>query len=541
LLVFGFSRIFVRWREIVYREAMMKLSDQSTPRPVLLCILDGWGERADPRDNAILQANTPVWTRLSANAPHASLATSGLAVGLPDGQMGNSEVGHMNLGAGRVVMQDLPRIDRAISDGSLASDPKLLDAIASVSAAGGRFHLLGLLSPGGVHAHQDHLAAVARIIAGAGVGVSVHCFLDGRDTPPRSAEPFLRKFIADCAGLDIGIATVGGRYYAMDRDQRWDRVLLARDAILAGEGPRGPDALTALAVSYQAGKSDEFMLPTVIGDYRGIKDGDGLLMGNFRADRAREILHALGDPDFDPLPHRTLPHYAARLGIADYSTALAPLFPALFPAETLHDILGEVVSKAGRTQLRIAETEKYAHVTFFFNGGEEQVYALEDRILVPSPKVATYDLQPAMSAVEVTDRLVGAILSHRYDLIVVNYANGDMVGHTGMLGAAILAVETIDACLGRLESAIIAAGGTMLITADHGNAELMKDQITGEPYTAHTTGPVPLVLVNAPFGITSLEDGKLADVAPTLLSLMGLPQPAAMTGRSLIRVALDAG
>jgi 2,3-bisphosphoglycerate-independent phosphoglycerate mutase len=400
--------------------------------------------------------------------------------------------------------------------------------------------LLGLLSPGGVHAHQDHLAALARIIAGAGVGVTVHCFLDGRDTPPRSAEPFLRKFMTDIEGFDIAIGTIGGRYYAMDRDQRWDRVVLARDAILAGEGPRSPDPLTALASSYNLDKTDEFVLPTVIGDYAGIRDGDGLLMGNFRADRAREILHALADPDFSALPHRNLPNYAARLGLADYSTALAPLFPALFPAETLQAILGEVVSKAGRTQLRIAETEKYAHVTFFLNGGEEQVYPLEDRILIPSPKVATYDLQPSMSALQVTDRLVEAIGSGRYDLIVVNYANGDMVGHTGILNAAIAAVETIDACLGRLENAIIASGGTMLITADHGNAELMKDQVTGEPYTAHTTGPVPVLLVNPPAGIKTLQDGRLADVAPTLLSLMGLPQPAAMTGQSLIRADIDA-
>jgi 2,3-bisphosphoglycerate-independent phosphoglycerate mutase len=504
------------------------------PRPVLLCILDGWGHRHDKQDNAIEMARTPVWHHLLHSAPHALLETSGLAVGLPDGQMGNSEVGHMNLGAGRVVMQDLPRIDQAVADGSLARNSGLTAAIAAVKAAGGVFHLLGLLSPGGVHAHQDHLAALARIISDAGVPVRVHAFLDGRDTPPSSAEGFMRPFLADIAGHDVKIATVGGRYYAMDRDKRWDRVTLAADAIRSAKGPKADDALSAIAASYQAGKTDEFVLPTVIGDYDGIQSGDGLLMGNFRADRAREILHALADPAFTDIERAPLPAYAACLGMAEYSSELNPLFPALFPAATLSDILGEVVSKAGKRQLRIAETEKYAHVTFFFNGGEEQVYPGEDRILVPSPRVATYDLQPEMSAPEVTDKLVAAIESGTYDLIVCNYANGDMVGHTGILSAAIKAVETIDSALGRLERAIVKMGGVMLVTADHGNVEMMTDPETGEPYTAHTVGAVPVVLVNAPAGVTSLSDGRLSDVAPTLLSLLGLPQPDAMTGRSLL-------
>ncbi len=505
-----------------------------TPRPVLLCILDGWGHRHDTHDNAIEMAKTPNWHRLLAGAPHALLETSGLAVGLPDGQMGNSEVGHMNLGAGRVVMQDLPRIDQAVADGSLAKNSQLTSAIAAVKAAGGRFHLLGLLSPGGVHAHQDHLAGLAKIISDAGVPVLVHAFLDGRDTPPSSAEGFLKKFIADVAGHDVTIATVGGRYYAMDRDKRWDRVTLATDAILSGKGPKADDALKAVAASYAAGKTDEFVLPVVIGAYDGIKNGDGLLMGNFRADRAREILHALADPAFTDIERAPLPAYAACLGMAEYSSQLNPLFPALFPADKLSDILGEVVSKAGLRQLRIAETEKYAHVTFFLNGGEEQVYPGEDRILVPSPKVATYDLQPEMSAPEVTDKLVAAIESGNYDLIVCNYANGDMVGHTGILAAAIKAVETIDNALGRLSAAIEKVGGSMLITADHGNVEMMTDPETGEPYTAHTVGAVPVVLVNAPEGIDTISNGRLADVAPTVLSLMGLPQPAAMTGTSLL-------
>lgn len=513
---------------------MMKRSNNKTPRPLLLCILDGWGDRAETRDNAIKLARTPNWNRLLAEMPHGLLETSGLAVGLPDGQMGNSEVGHMNIGAGRVVMQDLPRIDRAIADGSLAANPALQDAIAAVAAAGGRFHLLGLLSPGGVHAHQDHLIALARIIAGQGVGVVLHGFLDGRDTPPASAESYLRHVITAVQGSDITIGSLSGRYYAMDRDERWDRVSLAFDAIAKGRGAAAAEPLTALAASYQAGVTDEFMLPCVIGSYAGITDGDGLLMGNFRADRAREILHALADPGFTAFA-RTLPHCAARLGMTDYSTALSPLFPALFPAETLHDILGEVAAKAGLRQLRIAETEKYAHVTFFLNGGEEHVYPGEDRILVPSPKVATYDLQPEMSAIEVTDRLVAAIDSGDYDLIIANYANGDMVGHTGILSAAIQAVEVIDACLGRLSASISASGGCMLVTADHGNAEMMRDPATGEPYTAHTIGRVPLVLVNPPKGVTGLEDGRLADIAPTLLALIGIAPPAAMTGRNLLR------
>jgi 2,3-bisphosphoglycerate-independent phosphoglycerate mutase len=510
------------------------MTNAASPRPVLLCILDGWGHRQDSHDNAIKMAKTPVWSRLSTSCPHALLETSGLAVGLPEGQMGNSEVGHMNLGAGRVVMQDLPRIDQALADGTLARNSLLVSSIAAVKAAGGRFHLLGLLSPGGVHSHQDHLAGLARIIAEAGVPVLVHAFLDGRDTPPSSAEGFMKKFLADIEGHDVKVATVAGRYYAMDRDKRWDRVTLAADAIRSGKGPKADDALSAIAASYQAGKTDEFVLPVVIGGYAGIADGDGLLMGNFRADRAREILHVLADPAFIEIERPELPAYSACLGMVEYSSALNPLFPAIFPAEKLTDILGEVIAKAGKKQLRIAETEKYAHVTFFLNGGEEQVYPGEDRILVPSPKVATYDLQPEMSAPEVTDKLVAAIESGTYDLIVVNYANGDMVGHTGILPAAIKAVETVDNALGRLEAAIKKMGGAMLITADHGNCEMMTDPETGEPYTQHTVGVVPAVLVNAPAGVTALQDGRLADVAPTLLSLIGLPQPEAMTGRSLL-------
>ncbi|MGE5515366.1 MAG: 2,3-bisphosphoglycerate-independent phosphoglycerate mutase [Bacteroidota bacterium] len=512
------------------------MTDQAkAPRPVVLCILDGWGHRDDPTDNAIAQADTPTWDRLLATSPHALLLTSGLAVGLPDGQMGNSEVGHMNLGAGRVVMQDLPRIDQAVADGSLAVNPQLTDAVTKVKSAGGTLHLMGLLSPGGVHSHQDHLAALARVAAAAGVPVAVHAFLDGRDTPPSSAREFMARFLADIAGTGARVATVSGRYYAMDRDKRWDRVQLAFDAMALGQGPRAADPLAAIDVSYAAGKTDEFVLPVVIGDYAGMKDGDGLLMGNFRADRAREILHTLVDPKFDGFARTRVPAFSAQLGLTEYSKDLNAFLGTLFPAESLTKLLGEVVSDAGKTQLRIAETEKYAHVTFFFNGGREQVYPGEDRILVPSPKVATYDLQPEMSAPEVTDRLVEAIGSGKYDLIVANYANGDMVGHTGMLDAAIKAAETVDGCLARLEKAVAAAGGAMLVTADHGNAEMMTDPDSHEPYTAHTIGPVDVLLVNPPAGAKGLASGKLADVAPTLLALLGLPQPAEMTGQSLLK------
>jgi 2,3-bisphosphoglycerate-independent phosphoglycerate mutase len=514
-------------------------SSAKRPRPVVLCVLDGWGERAERTDNAILLARTPHWTALEARWPHALLATSGLAVGLPEGQMGNSEVGHMNLGAGRVVMQDLPRIDKAMTDGSLAANPALTRFIAAVKAKGGKAHLMGLMSPGGVHAHQDHIATLARTIADAGVPVWVHAFLDGRDTPPRSAEGFVAKFLADVRGHDVKVATIGGRYYGMDRDKRWDRLERAYDAIVSAAGPRAADALAAIETSYAADKGDEFVLPTVLDGYQGMMDGDGLLMANFRADRARQILTALVDPSFSGFGRKHIPQFSDRLGMCEYSEALNPFLDTLFPAQSLTHILGELVSQAGMKQLRIAETEKYAHVTFFFNGGREEVFPGEDRILVQSPKVATYDLNPEMSAPEVTDKLTAAVASGQYDFILVNFANGDMVGHTGMLDAAIHAVETIDASLGRLWAAVEAAGGALMITADHGNVELMKDPVTHQPHTAHTTGPVPVVLAGAPAGAT-LADGRLCDVAPTILALLGMPQPAEMTGHSLLVAGKEA-
>ncbi len=510
------------------------------PRPVVLCILDGWGWREETADNAIAQADTPNWDRFLARYPHALLHTSGLQVGLPDGQMGNSEVGHMNLGAGRVVMQDLPRIDAAVADGSLTANPVLTKMIAALKRSGGACHLMGLLSPGGVHSHQDHLAALARTIADAGVPVKVHAFLDGRDTPPSSARGFMERFLADVKGHDVSVATVSGRYYAMDRDKRWDRVSLAWNAMVEAKGAAAADPLAAIAASYADGKTDEFMLPAAIGSYAGIKDGDGLLMGNFRADRAREILDCLVNPAFDGFARARQVAFAARVGLTEYSKDLNAFLDTLFGPESLSNILGEVLSDAGLRQLRIAETEKYAHVTFFFNGGRETVFPGEERILVPSPRVATYDLQPEMSAVEVTDKLVAAIEGGTFDVVVVNYANGDMVGHTGFLEAAIAAAQTVDACLGRLEAAIAKAGGTMLVTADHGNAEQMRDPTTGEPHTAHTTGPVPAVLVTPPAGITGIDSGRLADVAPTLLALLGLAQPAEMSGHSLLRQTVRA-
>lgn len=506
------------------------------PRPVVLCILDGWGNRSETDFNAVALADTPNWDRLAATLPKAQLSASGREVGLPDGQMGNSEVGHMNLGAGRVVMQDLPRIDTAVEDGSLASNPALIAFIDALKASGGACHLMGLLSPGGVHSHQDHMVALARAVSTAGVPVVVHALLDGRDTPPRSGKGYLERFLADAAdvtGLTVGV--VSGRYYAMDRDKRWDRLEKAYRALVDAKSERiAPDAVTAAQQSYDEDVSDEFVLPTVIDGYTGMKDGDGLLAANFRADRMRQILTAFIDSEFDDFTRPRMIDFAARLGMTGYSKELNPFFPALFPKMELNDILGQVVSEAGLSQLRTAETEKYAHVTFFFNGGREQVYDHEDRIMVPSPKVATYDLQPEMSAVEVTDKLVEAIESGKYDLVVANFANGDMVGHSGILEAAIKAAATVDACLGRVETAIHSAGGVMLVTADHGNCEMMRDPESGQPHTAHTLNKVPIILVNGPAWTQGLRDGRLADVAPTLLRLLDLPQPAKMTGASLI-------
>jgi len=504
------------------------------PRPAVLCILDGWGWRPEQEDNAIALAKPANFNRMIAECPHALLSTSGRSVGLPAGQMGNSEVGHMNIGAGRIVVQDLPRIDDAIADGTFARLPALTALIDKARKAHSAVHIMGLVSPGGVHSHQDHIVALVKAVSAGGLPVRVHVFLDGRDTPPKSALGYLRLFEKEIAGCaQAQIATVSGRYYAMDRDNRWERVVKAYDAIVSATGNAAPTAQAAIEASYGENVSDEFVIPCVIGDYRGVSDGDALLFANFRADRAREISTALLDPNFTGFARTRVAKFSAAAGMTEYSVALKAFMAALFPPDDISETLGEYAAELGLHQLRIAETEKYAHVTFFLNGGREEPFAGEDRILVPSPKIATYDKQPEMSAYEVTAKLEAAIASGKYDLIVVNFANTDMVGHTGHLDAAENAVHAVDECLGRLRAAVEKAGGVLLITADHGNAEMMRDPETGEPHTAHTTFDVPIVAVNVRRPLR-LENGRLADVAPTLLDLMGLPKPHAMSGHSLL-------
>jgi 2,3-bisphosphoglycerate-independent phosphoglycerate mutase len=501
-------------------------------RPVMLMILDGWGWREERADNAVLQANTPAFDRLWSTCPHALLDTSGRDVGLPDGQMGNSEVGHLNIGAGRVVKQELPRIGDAIASGEIAKTPAVQHLIAKLKASGGTCHLMGLVSPGGVHSHQDHAAALAKILDAAGVPTVVHAFTDGRDTPPQSAGEDLKRLRAALPKA-VAIATVSGRYYAMDRDKRWERVKKAYDAVVDAQGPHFADAGAVIADAYAQKAFDEFVIPAVVGDYRGMRDGDGVLCFNFRADRVRQLLAAILDPAFSGFARPRTIKLAAAVGMAEYSSALNPFLEAIFPPQSLNNVIGEVVANAGRKQLRMAETEKYAHVTYFLNGGREQPYDGEDRIMVPSPKVATYDLQPEMSAPEVTDKMVEAIGSGKYDLIVLNFANPDMVGHTGSLPAAIKAVETVDAGLGRIADAITKAGGALVVIADHGNCELMRDPVTGGPHTAHTTNPVPVIVLGS--DAKTIANGRLSDVAPTLLKLMDLPLPKEMTGKALLR------
>ena len=504
------------------------------PKPVLLLILDGWGHREESADNAIAQAILPNWRRLLADCPHTLVHTEGRFVGLPDGQMGNSEVGHMNIGAGRIVYQDLTRIDAAIEDGSFFANAELCAACDAVTADGGTLHVFGLLSPGGVHSHEAHVFAMLELAKRRGAArVAVHAFLDGRDTPPRSAEASLRALETTCTRLgNARIATISGRYYAMDRDKRWDRVEKAYVAITEARAAfASPDAPAALAAAYARGENDEFVQPTVIGSGAPMRDGDAVVFMNFRADRARELSACFVREDFDGFA-RPRPIRLARFAcLAEYDATL----PArvAFPPEELRDTFADVLAAHGMTQLRIAETEKYAHVTFFFNGGVEAPVAGEERILIPSPKVATYDLQPQMSCPELTEKLREAIRSCRFDAIVCNIANPDMVGHTGDLAAAIRAAEAVDAALGTIRAALVEVGGEMILTADHGNLEMMRDPATGQPHTAHTVGPVPCVYLGRR---ASLRDGgALRDLAPTLLELLGLPQPAAMTGHSLVR------
>lgn len=502
--------------------------------PVLLCILDGWALNPTSENNAVALANTPHFDSLWNGNPHTTLRADGLFVGLPEGQFGNSEVGHTNIGAGRVVMQELPRITLAVKDGSLAKNDRLLGYIADLKKAGGTAHVMGLVSPGGVHAHQDHIVGVIKILASHDVPVIIHIFADGRDTPPASAKEYVTQFMKNIDGLEnVSVGTVSGRYYAMDRDNRWERVSLAWNAIVNADGLHAATALDAIEQSYAKNEQDEFIKPTVIGDYKGLQANDGLLMANYRTDRAREILRALVQPDFKDFDRGSFTPPALNIGMVDYADDLNPFVKTIFPPESMDSLLGEVVAANGKTQLRTAETEKYPHVTFFFNGGREQPYEGEERILVASPKVATYDLQPEMSAPELTDKLVDAINSGKFDFIVLNYANPDMVGHTGDLKAAIKAVETVDTGLGRIHDAIRAQDGVLLVTADHGNADQMVDPVTKQPHTAHTTFPVPFIIAGS--DVKALRsDGKLGDIAPTVLQLLGIKQPDVMTGKSLI-------
>ncbi|MFN7137535.1 MAG: 2,3-bisphosphoglycerate-independent phosphoglycerate mutase [Thermomonas sp.] len=503
------------------------------PRPVVLLILDGWGHREETADNALALAELPNWRGLLARCPHTLIHTEGKYVGLPDGQMGNSEVGHMNLGAGRIVYQDLTRVDAAIEDGSFFANPELTAACAAAKADGGTLHVMGLLSPGGVHSHEQHLFAMLELAHRAGVPhVAVHAFLDGRDTPPQSARASLEALQALCARLgNARIASLGGRYFAMDRDKRWDRVQRAWDAIVEARAEyRAGDALAALEEAYARGETDEFVAPTVLEGAQPVRDGDAVVFMNFRADRARQLTAAFVDPAFDGFQARR-PALARFVCLTEYDARLPA--PVAFAPDDLRQTFGEVVAEAGLAQLRIAETEKYAHVTFFFSGGREAPFAGEERILIPSPKVATYDLQPEMSCPELTERLVEAIAGGRFDAIVCNIANPDMVGHSGILEAAIRAAQAVDVAIGQIVAAVRAAGGALIITADHGNLEMMRDPATGQPHTAHTVGPVPLVYVGERAAALR-PGGALRDVAPTLLDLMGLPQPAAMTGHSLL-------
>ncbi len=502
------------------------------PNPVLLLILDGWGYREETAHNAIALADCPNWRRLLAECPHSLVDTHGLSVGLPDGQMGNSEVGHMNIGSGRIVYQELTRIDAAIADGTLAQNPALILACEAVKAHAGCLHLFGLLSPGGVHSHENHILAMIEVAARAGVArIAVHAFLDGRDTPPRSARESLLRLEAKCAEYPIAvIASVSGRYYAMDRDQRWDRVKLAWDAIVdARAGFHAGSGLAALDAAYARDENDEFVKPTVIGAGVSVADGDAIVFMNFRADRARQLSRAFVEADFAGFERARTPRLAAFVTLTEYAAEL-PVSAIAFPAQSMKNTLGEVLAAQGLSQLRIAETEKYAHVTFFFSGGREEPFAGEQRILVPSPKVATYDLQPQMSLPELTDRLVAEIRARNFDFIVCNIANADMVGHSGIESAAIKAAEAIDVALGRITAAIRESGGELLVTADHGNLEQMVDD-NGIAHTQHTVGPVPLVYVGRHARVHS---GALRDLAPTVLALMGIAQPTEMSGHNLV-------
>ncbi|WP_373187297.1 2,3-bisphosphoglycerate-independent phosphoglycerate mutase [Halopseudomonas sp.] len=504
------------------------------PKPLVLMILDGFGHSESPDSNAIMAARTPVWDSLWAKAPHTLISGSGMDVGLPDGQMGNSEVGHMNLGAGRVVYQDFTRVTKAIADGEFFNNPTICEAVDKAVAGNGAVHVMGLVSPGGVHSHEDHLVAMMDLAVRRGAEkIFVHAFLDGRDTPPRSAKASLEMLEQAYQRLGKGrTATLIGRYFAMDRDNRWDRVESAYNLIVDGEAQfTAASAEDGLLAAYERGENDEFVKATRIGEPAPVADGDAVVFMNFRADRARELSRAFVEPDFDGFARKRQPQIADFVMLTRYAADIPA--PCAYPPASLDNVLGEYLASQGKTQLRIAETEKYAHVTFFFSGGREDPFEGEERILIPSPQVATYDLQPEMSAPEVTDRIVEAIDQQRYDVIIVNYANGDMVGHTGDFDAAVKAVECLDGCISRIREALERVGGEALITADHGNVEKMSDHDTGQAHTAHTCEPVPFVYVG-PRQVSMRDGGILSDVAPTMLTLLGLPKPAEMTGRSLV-------
>jgi 2,3-bisphosphoglycerate-independent phosphoglycerate mutase len=509
----------------------MELTDMTTPKPVVLCILDGWGLSESTAANAPVLADTPCFDEMMATCPSATLITHGPDVGLPSGQMGNSEVGHTNIGAGRVVAMDLGQIDLAIEDGSFFENAAIKDFCETLKASGGTAHFMGMISDGGVHGHIEHILAAMKAVTEAGVPVVLHAITDGRDVAPKSAYTYLET-MAERMPEGAKIVTLSGRYFAMDRDNRWERVEEAYNAWIKGEGNHAANAVTAVSNAYNRSESDEFITPTVLGDYAGAKDGDGLFCLNFRADRAREILAAIGQPDFDGFETGKRPEWAALLGMVDYSEEHCAYMSTAYPKQEIVNTLGEWVAKKGLRQFHLAETEKYPHVTFFLNGGKEEPEAGEDRYMAASPKVATYDLQPEMSAGEVTEHFVGAI-EEGYDLIVTNYANPDMVGHTGDLKAAMAACEAVDHGLAKVRAALEKAGGAMIVTADHGNCETMVDPVTGGPHTAHTTNPVPVILVGGPEG-ARLRPGRLADLAPSLLDLMGIEKPAEMTGESLI-------
>lgn len=503
----------------------------SAPKPVVLCILDGWGLSDDGQANAPHLARTPTFDAIMSKGPHARLITHGPDVGLPSGQMGNSEVGHTNIGAGRVVAMDLGQIDLAIEDGSFFENTALQDFITKVKASNGTAHLMGLVSDGGVHGHLTHIIASAKAITDAGVPVALHAITDGRDVAPKSALDFVAELERQLP-KGAQVVTVSGRYYAMDRDNRWERVSRAYEAIVKGQGEHADTAKSAVQTAYDRSETDEFIAPTVLPGFRGAQDGDGFFCLNFRADRAREILRAIGEPGFSEFSTGSRPKWSALLGMVEYSDGHNAYMATVFPKRKIVNTLGEWVAKHGLRQFRLAETEKYPHVTFFLNGGKEAPERGEDRYMPKSPKVATYDLQPEMSAAEVTAKFVEAI-EDGYDLIVTNYANPDMVGHTGDLQAAIKACEAVDQGLAQVVAALKKAGGAMIVTADHGNCEMMVDPETGGPHTAHTLNPVPVALVGGPKD-AHLREGRLSDLAPTILDLMGLPKPPEMTGQSLL-------